>query len=98
MNTTLVVTVSLMATLMLILFGIESQIENLISYSFVYLSFLTFNYLQRKGEMPKLWSVLKLQSVLMLTKSIVQAPESDNLIECINRNSLYLQLGLLMLT
>ena len=48
--------------------------------------------------MPNLWSMLKLQSVLMLTKSIVQAPESDNLIECINRNSLYLQLGLVILT
>jgi hypothetical protein len=98
MNTTLVVILSLMTTLMLILFAMEHQIQNLIPYTLTYLSFLAFDYLQRKGDMSDLWTFLKLQSVLMLTKSIVQAPESNNLIDCINRNSLYLQMGLVMLT
>ena len=48
--------------------------------------------------MSDIWTTLKLQAVLMLTKSIVQTPESNSLIECINRNSLYLQMGLVMLT
>lgn len=48
--------------------------------------------------MSDLWTFLKLQSVLMLAKSIVQAPESNTFIDCINRNSLYLQMGLVMLT
>ena len=98
MNTTLVVILSLMATLMLILFAMEHQIQNLIPYTLTYLSFLAFDFLQRKGDVSDLWTFLKLQSVLMLTKSIVQAPESNNLIDCINRNSLYLQMGLVMLT
>ena len=98
MNTSLVVIMSLTATLMLILFAMEGQIQNLIPYTLTYLSFLTFDYLQRKGDMSDLWTFLKLQSMLMLTKSIVQAPESNNFIDCINRNSLYLQMGLVMLT
>ena len=98
MNTTLVVILSLIATLMMILFAIERQIQNLIPYILIYLSFIAFDYLQRREYMSDVWTFLKLQSMLMLTKSFVQVPESNNLIDCINRNSLYLQMGLVMLT
>ena len=72
MNTTSVVLISVVATLMLTMFVIQADIENLIAYAFVFILFLSVDYLQRVKtyQYSDAVSLLKLYAALFLTKSI----------------------------
>ena len=96
MNTCLVVIVSLVATLIITISIVELQFYNLVASGLVYISFLGLDYLQKRVSGDFL-SVMKLQIILMLTKTIFKFPNSV-LIECLNRNSLYLQIVFVILT
>ena len=72
MNTTATVIISIVATLMLTMFAVRADIENLIAYAFVFILFLSLDYLQRVKayQYSDALSLLKLQAALVLTKSI----------------------------
>ena len=84
-------TVSIVASFTLTLFIIESQIYNTVAHAFVFIAFLGLNYWKRES-LGDFQTALRLQAMLMLTKSLFQAQESESneLIESLNRNSLFL--------